>query len=176
MKEIKDVFGTAYSFCGIANAYRMAEDFERALGYFARATSLYQEIGDRISYAYTRWGEGTTFKMVGKEEEALEAFQAAEVIFQATEDQRGRIYTLLGRGEVALIRGEVAEAEVLLEQAVGLAEARPFRLEQCHCHLLQLLFRREAGEEVSLAGAQKEYQRVGSDFLQKEAALPLNIP
>jgi tetratricopeptide (TPR) repeat protein len=154
----------------------MAEDFERALGYFDRATSLYQQIGDRISYAYTRWGEGTTFKMVGKEEEALEAFQAAEAIFRATEDRRGMIYTLLGRGEIALLGGAVIEAEGLLGQAVGIAEARPFRLEQCHCHLLQLLFRQEAGEEVSFEGVRKEYQDVGSDFLQKKVALPLNLP
>jgi tetratricopeptide (TPR) repeat protein len=154
----------------------MAEDFERALGYFARATSLYREIGDRISYAYTRWGEGTTFKMVGKEEEALEAFQVAEAVFQATEDRRGMIYTLLGRGEIALLGGAVADAEGLLEQAVGIAAARPFQLELCHCHLLQLLFRRESGATISFDEVRKEYRRLGSDFLQKEATLPLNIP
>jgi tetratricopeptide (TPR) repeat protein len=176
LKEIKDVFGTAYSFCGIANAHRMAEDFERALGYFDRATSLYQKIGDRISYAYTRWGEGTTFKMVGKEEEALEAFQAAEALFRATADRRGMIYTLLGRGEIALLGGAVTDAEGLLSEALGIAEARPFRLELCHCHLLQILFRRESGEQVSFAEVQKEYRRLESDFLQREVALPLNLP
>jgi tetratricopeptide (TPR) repeat protein len=176
LKEIKDVFGTAYSFCGIANAHRMGDDFERALSYFARATSLYREIGDRISYAYTRWGEGTTFKMVGKEEEALEAFQAAEAIFQATADQRGRIYTLLGRGEIALLQGKIAEAGEILKEAVGIAEAHPFRLELCHCHLLQLLFRREDGEMVSLDQVRKEYRRVGSDFPPGEVSLPLNLP
>jgi tetratricopeptide (TPR) repeat protein len=154
----------------------MAEDFERALGYFDRATSLYQTIGDRISYAYTRWGEGTTFKMVGKEEEALEAFQAAEVIFRATEDRRGMIYTLLGRGELALLGGAVTEAEGLLGEAVGIAEACPFQLELCHCHLLQLLFRRESGETISFDEVRKEYRHVGSDFSQREIALPLNLP
>jgi tetratricopeptide (TPR) repeat protein len=176
LQEIKDTFGTAYSFCGMANAHRMSGDFERALSYFDRATYLYQEIGDRISYAYTLWGEGTTFKMVGKEEEAIETFQSAEVIFQATGDQRGQVYTLLGKGEIALLRGEAAEAEGMMGEALGIAEDRLFRLEQCHCHLLQLLLRREEGEHISLEEVRKEYRLVGSDFPQGEVSLPLNLP
>jgi hypothetical protein len=114
--------------------------------------------------------------MVGKEEEALEAFQTAEAIFRATEDRRGMIYTLLGRGEIALLGGAVTDAEGLLEEAVGIAETRPFRLEQCHCHLLQLLFRREKGETVSFDEVRKEYRHLGSEFPQGEIALPLNLP
>jgi tetratricopeptide (TPR) repeat protein len=176
LKEIEDVFGTAYSFCGIANAYRMIDDFERALGYFDRATSLYQEIGDRISYAYTLWGEGTTLKMVGKEEEALEVFQAAEAIFQTTRDQRGRIYTLLGRGELALLRRKTADAEGIFKEALGIAEAHPFQLEQCHCHLLQLFLSREDSEHITLEKVREEYRRVGSDFPLGEVSLPVNLP
>jgi tetratricopeptide (TPR) repeat protein len=176
LKEIDDVFGTAYSFCGIANAHRMRDDFERALGYFERATSLYQEIGDRISYAYTLWGEGTALKMVGKEEEALEAYQAAEAIFHATGDQRGRIYTLLGRGELALLQREAAVAEGIFREALGIAEVHPFQLEKCHCHLLLLLVRREAGEKITLDEVRKEYRRAGSDFPHGEVSLPVNIP
>ena len=160
----------------MANAHRMIEDFERAFAYFDRATDLYQEIGDRISYAYTLWGEGTGLKMVGKEEEAFEAFQAAEAIFQATGDQRGRIYTFLGRGEIALLRGEVGKAEGILREALRIAETHPFQLEQCHCHLFQILLRREQGDDISLDEIRKEYHRVGSDFPQGEVALPLNLP
>jgi hypothetical protein len=114
--------------------------------------------------------------MVGKEEEALEAFLAAEAIFRKTQDGRGMIYTLLGRGEVALLGGAVTDAEGLLGEALEIAEARPFLLEQCHCHLLKLLFRREAGETISFDEVHKEYRHVGSDFPPKEVALPLNLP
>ncbi|CUS85848.1 hypothetical protein JGI13_01242, partial [Candidatus Kryptonium thompsonii] len=55
----------AYSYCGIANANRMMENFEKAERYFALATKNYEDIGDKISYAYTLWGEGTLAKVVG---------------------------------------------------------------------------------------------------------------
>jgi tetratricopeptide (TPR) repeat protein len=176
VQEIKDVFGTAYSFCGMANAHRMSGDFERAFGYFGRATDLYQDIGDRISYAYTLWGEGTALKMVGKDEEALEAFLTAEAIFQKTEDHRGRIYTILGRGEIALLQEAADEADRMLREASDIAESHPFRLERCHCHLFQVLMRREAGEDASPEEVRKEYRRVGSEFPAEDVSLPLNLP
>ncbi len=168
--------GTAYSSCGMANAHRMASNFARAFDYFSQATALYQEIGDRISYAYTLWGEGTTYKMVGKDEEALSAFHASEAIFQETGDQRGRVYTLLGRGELAFLRGESAEAEGMLLEAREITDSHPFRLERCHCQLLQILLRTGGEGTVSLKEVQREYRRLGSDFPHGEASLPLNLP
>jgi tetratricopeptide (TPR) repeat protein len=154
----------------------MGGEFDKAFGYFSKATVAYKGIGDRISYAYTLWGQGTAYKMVGETEEALKCFLEAEAIFDATGDKRGKIYTLLGKGELACLRGEGAEANKTLQEALQIAEAHHFRVERCHGHLLQLIFRREYGEAVSLEEVREAYRELGTDFPQGDVSLPLNLP
>jgi hypothetical protein len=47
MRDLRDKFGIAYSYCGLANASRMFLDFDLAEKYFDLATKNYEKIGDR---------------------------------------------------------------------------------------------------------------------------------
>src|SRR5258708_22016602 len=64
MRQRKDPFGIAYSYCGLGNVERMAGRFKKALPFYRKAEKLYGTIGDRVSYAYTLWSLGTTYKML----------------------------------------------------------------------------------------------------------------
>jgi hypothetical protein len=64
----------------------------------------------------------------------------------------------------------------MLREALAIAESRSFRLERCHCILLQFLLRREVGGAISLEEVKREYRRIGSDFPHGEVSFPLNLP
>ena len=166
-----DTFGTAYSFCGIANAHRMEGRFEEALEYFSQATGLYREIGDRVSYAYTLWGEGTALKVMGRLAEAKERFLSAHDLFSATGDIRGMIYTLLSLGEIDLLEGRKEKMRKALKETEEILSRYPFRLERCHL----LLYRSLLGEE-DIERAIDAYRRQGSRFPSKKPSFPLNLP
>jgi hypothetical protein len=57
-----DVYGRAYSYCGLGNAARMRQDFDAAMKLFAKAEKFYAGIGDKASFAYTVWSMATVPK------------------------------------------------------------------------------------------------------------------
>ncbi|MBE7415888.1 MAG: tetratricopeptide repeat protein [Deltaproteobacteria bacterium] len=99
-RALKDTFGVAYSYCGIANSMRMNGDFRGSLRFFTKARENYKRIGDKVSYAYTLWGEGTALQMLGRNREALKDFEEARSLFRETKDRRGLIYCLISIGEL----------------------------------------------------------------------------
>ena len=133
---LKDTFGIAYSYCGLANAKRMKGDFKAAFDYFKKAKSNYKKIGDRVSYAYTLWGEGTAFKMVDKLDKADSDFREAEKLFKQTGDERGLVYCDLALGEIAYLNGRKRRAATLFERAFTRAESFFFGAELKYCKRL----------------------------------------
>jgi tetratricopeptide (TPR) repeat protein len=161
-----DTFGTAYSHCGIGNAYRMLGDYRKALASFSRASTLYKKIGDRVSYSYTLWSIGTTHKMLHEYASADNVFKEAQVLFKKTKDPRGLIYCQLGFGEIALLKGNNATALRKFKASLSQARRYGFRVEACHAAML-----------LSYAYGKKNmvcYNSLGMKLDFNEA--PFNIP
>jgi tetratricopeptide (TPR) repeat protein len=177
MRQRRDTFGIAYSYCGLGNVERMAGRFQKALPFYKKAEKLYGTIGDRVSYAYTLWSLGTTYKMLGHNPNALSAFQKADQLFIKTGDTRGRIYTLLGFTEVEWIKaGDVHFPRPLRERArvrgnafwkkaKSIADKSHYAWESLHVESLK------GGRVNNLA---KRYRDSGSLFYPK--SIPVNWP
>ena len=181
--SLNDVFGKAYSFCGIGNAYRMLGAYDESLVYFRKATKLYKTIGDQVSYAYTLWGISTSYKMTHQYGKALRYLDNAGVLFKKTKDLRGMIYTKLGFGEIALLDGDMKNARKYLNAAYREARAKKFSLESCHAQIL-VSFLDDAIRErkstihrtpVAIGTKQRTcYNQIGVKL--KLDSPPLNIP
>ncbi len=171
-----DLFGRAYAACGIANAHRMLGNVEAAHHYFAQAQQRYHQIGDRVSYAYTLWGEGTLFKVTHRLEQARERFRQALSLFRATGDDRGIAYAYTGLAELLLLQDRApGQARSYLEAARERAGRHGYTFERLHAELLLHLSGMQPAEG-GLEALREAYRRCGSQWLEGEVALPLNIP
>ncbi len=172
----EDLFGRAYAACGMANAYRMLGDVESAHHYFAQAQQRYHQIGDRVSYAYTLWGEGTLFKVTYRIGQARERFRQALQLFRATGDDRGIAYAYTGLAELLLLEGRAPkQVQRYLEAARLRAAQHGYTFERLHAELLLHLsgLQPVAG---GLEALREAYRRCGSQWLEDQMSLPLNIP
>ncbi len=125
---VKDTFGLAYSYCGIANAMRMKGDFKGSLSYFARARREYKLIGDKVSYAYTLWGEGSALQLLGRDARALKDFKEAEALFKETKDRRGVVYCTLSVGMLKF-SSDRAGGRAMMRRALKTAEGLGLKVE-----------------------------------------------
>lgn len=171
-----DLFGRAYAACGIANAYRMLGDVEASHHYFAQAQQRYHQIGDRVSYAYTLWGEGTLFKVTHRLDQARERFRQALTLFRATGDDRGMAYAYTGLAELLLLEGRApGQARRYLEAARERAGRHGYTFERLHAELLLHLAGFQPAER-GLEALRAAYRQCGSQWLEGDVTLPLNIP
>ena len=139
-RMLHDTFGTAYSYCGLANATRMQGDFKGSLKCFNKAKTHYKKIGDKVSFAYTLWGEGTAFKMLSRLPEARRDFLYAQQLFKETRDERGLSYCELSLGELEFLKGGRAKAMLLFKKALKRARRFSFAVEIKYANrLLQAL-------------------------------------
>ena len=160
LKRFKDSFGIAYSYCGLGNSYRMQGDYSLALSFFKKAEKAYARIGDRVSYAYTIWSMATAFKMLGQDAKARQAFLRCAKFFRQTRDPRGLAYAEMGLAELALQKGGLKTAVMLISQAKKHALA--FKWESLHVKWL------------SGAGSHSDYKKAGSRFVPSK--VPINWP
>jgi tetratricopeptide (TPR) repeat protein len=165
MRQRKDTFGIAYSYCGLGNVQRMAGRFRQALPFYKKAEKLYGTIGDRVSYAYTLWSLGTTHKLLGQYTQAHWAFYKADILFKKTGDTRGRVYALLGHAEIEFLKAHKAKGMNWWKQANKVSGQSHYLWEKLHVASLQ------GGVVRNL---QAKYQKAGSRFYPQ--TLPVNWP
>ncbi|MCS7176292.1 MAG: tetratricopeptide repeat protein [Candidatus Kapabacteria bacterium] len=175
----EDLFGIAYSACGIANAYRILGDWEAAEHFFTVARLHYEHIGERLSYAYTLWGEAMLFLLLRRWDAAAERLHSAERIFQRIGDRRGLIYTTMVHLQLtALSHGHLPKDHLhSLQRALRWANRHGYWFELLHLHLLRRLLGIEP-QESSEAELQRAYRACGSQWLRwsRPIALPVNFP
>jgi tetratricopeptide (TPR) repeat protein len=165
-----DIYGRAYSYCGLGNAARMRHEYDQAMQFFAKAERLYTRIGDKASFAYTVWAMATVFKMLGDYRRSAEAFARARHLFRSTRDHRGLIYCRLGRGELALLQGKEKTARLAFTRSLEQAERFGYRAEACHA-LAGLAL---VDPSPNWAKVKKAYRRCGLHFTPPPP--PLNLP
>jgi tetratricopeptide (TPR) repeat protein len=171
--ELRDKFGTAYSHCGIGNAYRMKGNLQDALKHFKKASNLYEKIGDVVSYSYTLWSLANVYKMKSDFVNARLYIKKASNNFKRTKDPRGIIYCDLTLGEVDFMEGRKRFSEKRLTSALSRAESHDFKLEKCHCRMLLMEVRGQKGVRKSVK-AENCYKKLGVylDF----TGIPFNMP
>jgi tetratricopeptide (TPR) repeat protein len=127
-----DIYGRAYSYCGLGNAARMRQEYDLAMKLFAKAEQLYSRIGDKASFAYTLWAMATVHKMLGDYKRSTEVFAHAQALFRDTRDHRGAIYCRLGVGELALLQGAEKLARLAFTRSLEQAKRYGYHAEACH--------------------------------------------
>jgi tetratricopeptide (TPR) repeat protein len=165
-----DIYGRAYSYCGLGNAARMRQEYDLAMQLFAKAEKLYGRIGDKASFAYTVWAMATVHKMLGDYERSAEAFARAQALFRDTRDHRGLIYCRLGVGELALLQGREKTAHLAFVRSLEQAERFGYHAEACHALAgLALVDPNPNWEAIK-----KAYRKCGLHFTPPPP--PLNLP
>jgi len=127
-----DIYGRAYSYCGLGNAARIRQEYALAMKLFAKAEKLYGRIGDKASFAYTVWAMATVHKMLGDYKRSADAFARAQVLFRDTRDHRGSIYCRLGVGELALLQGKEKSGRLAFVHSLEQAKRYGYHAEACH--------------------------------------------
>ncbi|MCS6966913.1 MAG: tetratricopeptide repeat protein, partial [Candidatus Kapabacteria bacterium] len=173
-----NAFGIAYSACGIANAYRIFQNWSMAHHYFAVARIHYEHVGERLSYAYTLWGEAMAYLLQKQWDNAEALLRMAESLFRQT-DRRGLLYVLLARLQIEALRSTPLPPELHrdFQQALHWSYRSGYRFESLHLQLLGNLLRLHS-EPIPLAVLQRAYQECGSRWLHwiRPTALPINFP
>ena len=129
-KRSEDVFGKAYTQCGMANGLRQQGKYDEALRHYNVADKLYSSIGDKVDLGFVKWGRADVLKRKNKLNLALEDLQAARALFDNSDEKRGQILTKLSLAQVLYSLGRTDEAEELYEAGVKQAKA-----EKLHTYL-----------------------------------------
>src|SRR5262249_46757 len=169
-ENLGDIYGRAYSYCGLGNAARMRHDYDSALGFFAKAEKLYGRIGDKASFAYTVWAMATVHKMLGAYQRSAEFFACARALFEETRDHRGKIYCRLGTGELALLTGRTKAARLAFARSLAQAQRLGYHAEACHA-LAGLAL---VDPTPDWTAVKKAYRACGLHFTSPPP--PLNLP
>ena len=165
-----DIYGRAYSYCGLGNAARMRQEYSLAMKFFAKAEKLYARIGDKASFAYTVWAMATVHKMLGDYQRSPEAFVRAQALFRDTRDHRGSIYCRLGVGELGLLQGKKKTARLAFAHCLERSEHYGYHAEACHA-LAGLAL---VDLDPDWAAVKKAYRACGLHFTPPPP--PLNLP
>jgi tetratricopeptide (TPR) repeat protein len=165
-----DIYGRAYSYCGLGNAARMRQEYGLAMQLFAKAEKLYGRIGDKASFAYTVWAMATVDKMLGDYEHSAAAFARAQKLFRETRDHRGLIYCRLGVGELVLLQRKVKTARLAFAHCLEQAKRFGYHAEACHA-LAGLAL---VDSDPDWATVKKAYRACGLHFTPPPP--PLNLP
>ena len=121
-KNSEDVFGKAYTHCGMANGLRQQGKYDEALRHYNLADKLYSSIGDKVDLGFVKWGRADVLKRKNKMQAALKDLQEAQILFDHSDELRGQILTKLSLAQVLYALGRTAEAEELYKAGVAQAQ------------------------------------------------------
>jgi CHAT domain-containing protein/tetratricopeptide (TPR) repeat protein len=122
-QTINDRDGQALVLNGLARAHAARGDVDQAVEQYARALALFRTLASRRLEASVLHNMGTLHASVGEHDKALEHYRRALPILRAIRDRSVEAQTLVGIARADHDRGDLPDARVQIEAALGIVES-----------------------------------------------------
>ncbi|MEL6191096.1 MAG: ATP-binding protein [Bacteroidota bacterium] len=120
-KDILDTENQSQLFSRIAEVFTNLGDYTQAASYQFEALKLSESVSDSLGIAYAHWSLSRVYWYSGQLDKAYEEAHQAYLLFLSLERTNALYSTVAALGSIQIERGNLEEAEDLINQSLGVA-------------------------------------------------------